>query len=101
MYGRCNKLKSKQRPLGEHDIRFTTHGSTLYAIAMGWPISGKLTIKTLAAHSNAYRGDIQNVTLLGSNEKLTWTRDPTALTISLPNTKPCDYAYAFKITPAQ
>ncbi len=93
--------ENKQRPLGEHDIRFTTHGSTLYAIAMGWPQTGKLTIKTLAAHSDVYPGDIQNIQLLGSHAKLTWTRDDTGLTITLPDTKPCDYAYAFKITPIQ
>ena len=93
--------ENKQRPLGEHDIRFTTHGSTLYAIAMGWPQTGKLTIKTLAAHSDAYPGDIQSISLLGSDSKLTWTRDDAGLTINLPDAKPCDYAYAFKITPIQ
>ncbi|MGD0388337.1 MAG: alpha-L-fucosidase [Tepidisphaeraceae bacterium] len=92
--------ESKQRPLGEHDIRFTTRGTTLYAIVMGWPADQKLSIKTLAAQSNVYPGDIQNIRLLGSDAKLTWTRTDAGLTISLPDAKPCDYAYAFKITPA-
>jgi alpha-L-fucosidase len=92
--------EGKQRPLGEHDIRFTIRGITLYAIAMGWPAEQKLRIKTLAAQSNVYPGDIQDIQLLGSSAKLTWTRDDTGLTIALPDAKPCDYAYAFKITPA-
>jgi alpha-L-fucosidase len=93
--------ESRQRPLGEHDIRFTTRGTTLYAIAMGWPQDGKLTIKTLAAHSDAYPRDIQSIQLLGSSAKLTWTRDDAGLTIALPDAKPCDFAYAFKIDPVQ
>jgi alpha-L-fucosidase len=93
--------EGKLRPLGQHDIRFTTRGQTLYAIAMGWPSTGQLTIKTLAAHSDAYPQEIQSIELLGSVSKLTWTRDATGLTINLPPDKPCDFAYAFKITPAQ
>ena len=30
------------------DIRFTTKGKTLYAIALGWPDDGKMVIKSLA-----------------------------------------------------
>src|SRR5476651_2496400 len=30
------------------DIRFTTKGKTLYAIALGWPDDGKMIIKSLA-----------------------------------------------------
>ena len=41
------------------DIRFTTKGDTLYAIALGWPESGKLVVRSLAAPA----GHITGVTL--------------------------------------
>jgi alpha-L-fucosidase len=91
--------ESKAKPMGAADIRFTTHGDVLYAIAMGWPDDGKLTIKTLADHAAVYPGQIGNVELLGSGAKLTWNRDADGLTINLPTQRPGDYAYVFKITP--
>ena len=86
--------------MGAEDIRFTTKGDVLYAIAMGWPADGKLRIKTLAAGSADYPGEIGGIGLLGSSAKLTWTRDAEELTINLPSVRPCDVAYAFRITPA-
>lgn len=86
--------------MGEKDIRFTTKGDVLYAIAMGWPANGKTIIKTLAANSPNYPGAIGNIQLLGSNALITWSRDANGLTINLPPEKPCDIAYVFKITPA-
>jgi alpha-L-fucosidase len=91
--------EGKAKPMGARDIRFTTHGDVLYAIAMGWPSDGKLTIKTLRDHADAYPAQIADIELLGSDAKLTWTRDTGGLKIALPARRPCDYAYAFKITP--
>jgi len=33
------------------DIRFTTKGKTLYAIALGWPDDGKVVIQSLAGRT--------------------------------------------------
>lgn len=79
------------------DIRFTKKGNTLYAIALGWPDNGKITIKTLGESTKISRGGIKNISLLGSDEKLKWTRDKNVLTIQVPSQKPNDIAYAFKI----
>jgi alpha-L-fucosidase len=79
------------------DIRFTTKGNVLYAIALEWPTDGKLTIKSLAAGSPNCQGEVGGVQLLGSDAKLTYARDASGLTITLPAQKPCDHAYAFKI----
>ena len=92
-------MERKWDLMGPRDIRFTTKGDVLYAIAMGWPTDGKLTIKTLAAGSPVYRREIAGITLLGSAAKLIWRRDQNGLTIDLPPEKPCDYALAFRITP--
>jgi alpha-L-fucosidase len=64
---------------------------------MGWPADGKLTIKSLATGSPNYSGDMGDVHLLGVDEKLACTRDENGLTVTLPDQKPCDHAFVFKI----
>jgi len=82
------------------DIRFTTKGDALYAIALGWPADGKLTIKSLASGSPHYPGEIAKIGLLGSEANLVWSRNADGVTVTLPEKPPCDYAYVFKINPA-
>jgi alpha-L-fucosidase len=79
------------------DIRFTTRGGTLYAIALGWPGSGRLVVRSLAEGSPD-RGEIRSVRLLGHPGKLTWSRERDGLTAELPEDPPGDYAYALEIT---
>src|SRR5207248_5777672 len=74
------------------DVRFTTKGDTLYAIALAWPSDGKLTIKSLAAGSPNHPGEIARVGLLGSEAKLPHSRSADGVTITLPEKPPCDYA---------
>ena len=56
------------------DIRFTTKGEALYAIALGWPADGKLLIKSLAENSANYPRQIRKVELLGAKSELKWSR---------------------------
>jgi alpha-L-fucosidase len=100
-HGAGNFNEGKRRQLGAQDIRFTTKSDTLYAIVMGWPDDGKVTIRSLAADSPHYKSQISNIELLGSDAKLKWTRDANALTVNLPTEKPCDYAIALRIVPAK
>jgi len=81
------------------DIRFTTKGQTLYAIALGWPPDGKVLIKSLAEGNANYPGRIGKVELLGSNSTLRWTRGSAGLEIQAPDNPPCKYAYAFRVLP--
>jgi len=76
--------------------RFTVKGEELYAIAQTWP-GETAVIKTLAK-GNAYEGKIASVELLGSKGKLKFTQDAEGLKVTLPADKPCDYAFALKIT---
>ena len=77
------------------DIRFTQSkdGKVLYAIALGWPTDGKLTVKSLAGAA----GTIKAVSLLGHEGKLDWTQTAGGLVVGLPAQKPCEYAFALKI----
>ncbi len=81
------------------DIRFTAKGGTLYAIALDWPENGRLTLKSLSRGSRLTSREIETVQLLGSKANLKWTRNADGLTIELPAQKPCDFAFAFKISP--
>ena len=81
------------------DIRFTTKGEALYAIALGWPVDGKLHITSLAEASPLYPRQIGKVDLLGSKSDVKWRRGSQGLEIDLPSVAPCKYAVALKILP--
>jgi alpha-L-fucosidase len=78
------------------DVRFTQKGDTLYAILLGWP-TNEVVIQQLARNSGFWANDIQEVQLLGSNDRIRWTQDEKALRVTMPPTKPCDHAYVLKI----
>jgi alpha-L-fucosidase len=80
------------------DIRFTSKGNTLYAIALGWPEGGKLNIKSLASGGANAMQKISNIQLLGSDAKLTWNTDANGLHVQAPTRKTGEYAYVFKIS---
>lgn len=85
-------------PYTSQDIRFTTKGDTLYAIALGWPADGKIAIHSLAEGSAPDLGVIGGVQLLGSAAKLQWKRDRDGLEIEMPARKSGEYAWAFRIS---
>ncbi|HPD17815.1 MAG TPA: alpha-L-fucosidase [Planctomycetota bacterium] len=79
------------------DIRFTTKGETLYAIALGWPADRQLAIRSLARPEGENANAITSISLLGSNAQLPWKQTPEALVVTLPAEKPCDFAVTLKI----
>jgi alpha-L-fucosidase len=75
------------------DIRFTTKGKMLYAIALGWPADGKVKIRSLAKDQN----QVRQVRLLGHSGKLDWTQTAEGLEVSLPAEAPCEFAVTLEI----
>jgi len=92
---------TKRAPFSGQDLRFTTRGDTLYAIALAWPDNGRVTVKSLATDVGLFRCAIDKVELLGRDELLHWTHDATGLTVDLPSGKPGDHAFAFRISPVR
>jgi alpha-L-fucosidase len=88
------------KPYTSQDIRFTTRDGVLYAIALAWPQDGKIGIRSLARGSKVMESEVAAVQLLGSSDKLKWTRDNDGLKIELPAARTGEYAWAFRITPA-
>ena len=88
------------KPFTPADIRFTQSkdGRTLFALVLAFPADGKVTIQSLAENSASWPGKIGGVRMLGLRGKLKFTRDANGLHMTLPDKKPCDIAFALKIT---
>ena len=78
------------------DMRFTTKGTDFFVIVLNWDNDGVM-VKSLNKNS-IDDAKIQNVKLLGSNEKINWQQTNEGLMLSFPTMKPCSFAYSFKIT---
>ncbi|MFC0186591.1 alpha-L-fucosidase [Pseudarcicella hirudinis] len=90
--------EGKGKPFTAEDIRFASKGSTLYATVLGWPDSGKVTIKSLAAGKN-HQAEIKKVELLSNRQALKFERTNEGLVITFPENKPSEfYANALKIS---
>jgi alpha-L-fucosidase len=85
------------KPFTADDVRFTSKGDVLYAIAMGWPTK-TLHIKSLGMDTKLLEEPISKIQLLGSDEKVRWSQDADSLAIEPMHSRPCDDAFVFKIT---
>jgi len=86
------------KPYTAEDFRFTTKGDILYAIELGWPQDGKVTIRSLG--SDALQGQtIQSIVLLGSDAetKIEWRQDGDGLRVQLPTQPLGKYAYVLRL----
>lgn len=75
------------------DIRFTQakDGSVLYALALGWPESNTLTLKSLSGHP------VERVELLGYPSPLAFQQTNQGLQVTLPNVPPSPIACVLKL----
>jgi alpha-L-fucosidase len=89
---------SDDKTFTAQDVRFTTRDGFLYAIALGWPADGELKIRILSQGTPYLPRPVTRVELLGSHEKLGWKQTAAGLELDLPNDKPNDMAYVFKIS---
>jgi alpha-L-fucosidase len=84
------------RPYDAADIRFTTKGDTLYSFCMGTP-SSDIIIKSLGKNSKLIDKRVKKVSILGSDEKLSWKQENDALVILKPTKLPDWQVVGFKI----
>jgi alpha-L-fucosidase len=82
----------------DKDIRFTTKGKTLYAIALGWPEEKKLLIRSLAKTDDPKQNQIKRVELLGHKGKLTFTQTADGLAVELPGERLSDLTCSLRIS---
>ncbi|QZT36378.1 alpha-L-fucosidase [Halosquirtibacter xylanolyticus] len=86
---------------GKNEVRYTRKkdNSAVYAITTTWKDHGTLVLPELAKGEKFAKKGIARVELLGSKEKIEWTRSSKGLEIKFPNNKPCKAQYSFKIVP--
>ena len=65
----------------------------LYATCLGWP-EKKATIRSM---KRLYPGEIESVRMLGIDKELEWSVTKNGLEIDVPDEKPCEDAFVFKI----
>ncbi|MCX6875816.1 MAG: alpha-L-fucosidase [Verrucomicrobia bacterium] len=80
------------------EIRFTTNGPTLYAIALGWPEDGRLLIRSLAKPQGQNVNNIQSVGILGCDGKPAWNQSAEGLLVTLPKDRISEFTVGVKIT---
>jgi alpha-L-fucosidase len=89
--------EARDKPFTAEDIRFTTKDGVVYATILAWPETRSVTIRSLAEGSPHWPGKIEMVELLGSSEPIEHERTADGLRVSLPEKKPCDFAYVLKL----
>jgi alpha-L-fucosidase len=81
----------KQKAFSGEDIRFTSKGKVLYAIALAWP-GQAMTVKSIGSDMA-----VAGVSLLGSKAKLAWKQTPEGLRVELPAQPVGEYAFTLKV----
>ena len=91
--------KDLESPMTAKDFRYTTKGDTLYALVLDWP-KGRLNpvVFPNLVKMNTRITEIVDVQLLGHDGPLEWENHGDGLHVTFPEEKPCDYAYALKVT---
>ncbi len=92
--------EGKGKPFTGQDIRFTSKGEAVYAIALGAPENGKVLIRSMSDKSIHYTGKIARILLAGTGQELNFERSANGLAITLPESQNNVFAYALKILPA-
>ena len=79
------------------EIRFTTQGPVLYAIALGWPEDGQIVVRSLAKPAGENINNITAVSLLGHDGEISWRQTAEGLIVTLPEKKVSPYTTGLKI----
>jgi alpha-L-fucosidase len=81
------------------DIRFTVKGSSLYAIALGWPKDGQWIVYSLGSATATGKNDkVGDRVFWGLGTSFRRTQEADGLHIKLPAEPPGEYAYAFRVS---
>lgn len=80
------------------DVRFTTKENQLYAILMGWPGEDEQVKISSINRENLKGKTIQEVVLLGSNEKVLWELTEKGFLFTTPSQSMNDPAVVLKLT---
>jgi alpha-L-fucosidase len=77
------------------DIRFTAKGHSIYAVCLTWP--EKTVLVRALGNKEVPAKAIAAVSMLGSGDRIEWRQTDDGLALSVPRTKPCRYAFVYRI----
>jgi len=83
--------------LQTEDLRFTTKGNVLYVIVMGCPKTDRIEIKSLAEGAGLASKKIGRIDVVNGWQNLEWSRNTSALTVTLKGSMPSQHANGLKI----
>ena len=82
----------------ENDFRFTKKGNVLYVMALGWPGNGKqIMLKSFAKDALNQNLTINQVTMLGTTEKVSFSLNDDGLSLTCPSQPADSMAVVFKL----
>jgi alpha-L-fucosidase len=87
---------AKSKPFTGQDIRYTTKGRTLYAIALDWP-GAELKVRSLGTNGPLKGRKIRRITMLGNQAKLKWKQTGDSLTVISPARGSGEFAFVYKV----
>ncbi|RME69364.1 MAG: alpha-L-fucosidase [Verrucomicrobia bacterium] len=94
---RGHHSEKRNAEAGPRDIRFTTRGDTLYAIALGWPEDGRFRIESLALGNPWEARPVGQVEYLGGRSTVRWRQADDGLHLAIDAGESGAAAYAFRI----
>jgi alpha-L-fucosidase len=87
----------ESKPFTASDFRFTMKGNNLYVISLACPQDGTASVHSLGLAGAGNLLEVQEVALLGSEQKVEWLRTTEALSIKLPRDAACKYGFALRV----
>lgn len=91
--------EGKHKPYTSEDIRFVTKNNILFAHVLAWPENNKVIIKSLADGKSLLGKNIKEISLLGSDQKVSFTETKEGLVVDIPEgVKPNGISFVLKIT---
>ncbi len=77
------------------DIRFTAKGKSIYAICLAWP--DKQVLVRALSRKGVLAKNIASVRMLGSTDQVKWHQANDGLSLSVPRSRPCRYAFVYRV----
>ena len=84
------------KPFTPSDFRFAAKGEKLFVFAMGWP-DADIEIKSLGKAAGLWTNHIARITMIGSDERIQYSRENQRLVIRRPKHQASEYATVFRI----
>ncbi|MGD0097000.1 MAG: alpha-L-fucosidase [Terracidiphilus sp.] len=87
----------EMKPYSASDFRFTQKDGNLYVISLACPQDGTASVRALGLAGEAKGTTIEEVSLLGSSQRVEWLRTTGALNLKLPQDAACKYGFALRV----